>query len=157
MTDDELHRHAEELAQQFESRGFIVTRRLEVEAAGLAAHLGISEKTLRNWRAEEFGPPSSRTVRRVAHAPRRMFDLVADVERYPQFVPLCTGLEVRSRRQEGDTEIVTAAMQVAYAMFRESYTSRIVLDPASDLLDLVDAVDADDGGRARGQGDDGSR
>ncbi|MCP5328567.1 MAG: hypothetical protein R3E75_08150 [Steroidobacteraceae bacterium] len=69
MTDDELHRHAEELAQQFESRGFIVTRRLEVEAAGLAAHLGISEKTLRNWRAEEFGPPSSRTVRRVALYP----------------------------------------------------------------------------------------
>lgn len=67
--DDELHRQAEQLAQQFESRGFIVTRQLEVEAAGLAAHLGVSEKTLRNWRTEAFGPPSSRTVRRVALYP----------------------------------------------------------------------------------------
>ena len=76
MTDDELHRHAEWLAQQFELRGFIVTRRLEVEAAGLAAHLGVSEKTLRNWRAEECGPPSSRTVRRVALYP------IADLARW---------------------------------------------------------------------------
>ena len=66
---DEPHRQGEQLAQQFESQGFIVTRALEVEAAGLAAHLGVSEKTLRNWRTEEFGPAPSRTVRRVALYP----------------------------------------------------------------------------------------
>jgi hypothetical protein len=63
--EDELHRQAEQLAQQFESRGFIVTRQLEVEAAGLAAHVGVSAKTLANWRNQQIGPPS-RTVRRVA-------------------------------------------------------------------------------------------
>ena len=41
--------------------------------------------------------PQFKTHRRVRHAAREMFDLVADVERYPEFVPLCTGMRVRSR------------------------------------------------------------
>lgn len=63
---DELRRQVEQLAQHLESQGFIVTRALEVEAAGLAAHLGVKEKTLANWRNQQFGPQASRTVRRVA-------------------------------------------------------------------------------------------
>jgi hypothetical protein len=63
---DDLLRQAEQLAQQLDTQGFIVTRRLEVEAAGFAVHAGISEKTLANWRDQQRGPPSSRTVRRVA-------------------------------------------------------------------------------------------
>ena len=34
--------------------------------------------------------PSFRTTRRVAYSPQQMFDLVADVETYPQFLPLCS-------------------------------------------------------------------
>ena len=41
--------------------------------------------------------PSFRSERRVRHTADKMFDLVADVERYPEFVPLCTGLRVRER------------------------------------------------------------
>ena len=41
--------------------------------------------------------PSFRTIRRVKHSPGDMFDLVADVEKYPLFVPLCSALRVRSR------------------------------------------------------------
>ncbi|MBV9591081.1 MAG: type II toxin-antitoxin system RatA family toxin, partial [Hyphomicrobiales bacterium] len=41
--------------------------------------------------------PSFRTTRRVKHTPEEMFDLVADVEKYPLFLPLCEGLKVRSR------------------------------------------------------------
>jgi len=41
--------------------------------------------------------PSFTTKRRVRHAAEEMFDLVADVERYPEFVPLCSALNVRSR------------------------------------------------------------
>jgi coenzyme Q-binding protein COQ10 len=57
-----------------------------------------------------------------------MFALVADVERYPDFVPLCEQLRVLRRVAQGDQEIVTATMTVAYKMLRESFTSRIVLD-----------------------------
>jgi coenzyme Q-binding protein COQ10 len=57
-----------------------------------------------------------------------MFALVADVERYPEFVPLCESLVVKSRKTEGAAETVTATMTVAYKFLRESFTSRVVLD-----------------------------
>ena len=58
-----------------------------------------------------------------------MFDLVADVERYPEFVPLCTGLRVRSRRASGDgRQALVADMSVGYKMIRERFTSRVSLD-----------------------------
>ena len=40
--------------------------------------------------------------RRVQHRAEQMFDLVADVARYPDFVPLCQALKVRQRKQNGD-------------------------------------------------------
>ena len=46
--------------------------------------------------------PEFQTKRRVQHGAAEMFDLVADVERYPQFVPLCSGIRIRSRNVEAD-------------------------------------------------------
>ena len=73
--------------------------------------------------------PSFRSERRVRHKAEKMFELVADVERYPEFVPLCTGLKVRNRRPDGQgREILIADMSVGYKMVRERFTSRVVLD-----------------------------
>jgi coenzyme Q-binding protein COQ10 len=69
------------------------------------------------------------TRRRVRHSAREMFDLVADVANYPRFVPLCEGLVVRGRQQQGERELVTADMTIGYKMFRETFTSRVLLDP----------------------------
>lgn len=82
--------------------------------------------------------PTIRTTRTVRHAPERMFDLVADVERYPEFVPLCEKLAVRSRSNtpDGDTVIV-ATMTVAYKVFRESFTSRVVLKRRARQIDVT--------------------
>jgi coenzyme Q-binding protein COQ10 len=81
--------------------------------------------------------PTFRTSRTVRHSPEQMFDLVADVERYPQFVPLCEKLVIRSRADAGDgTEIVTATMTIAYKVFRESFTSRVVLNRAAGRIDV---------------------
>ena len=58
-----------------------------------------------------------------------MFDLVADVERYPEFVPLCRELKVRQRIPEPEgVEILVADMTVAYKLVRERFTSRVTLD-----------------------------
>ena len=58
-----------------------------------------------------------------------MFDLVADVERYPEFVPLCQALKIRQRTPKPDgTEIVVADMTVSFKLMRESFTSRVTLD-----------------------------
>src|SRR5437870_4779974 len=73
--------------------------------------------------------PSFTTRRRVRHSARDMFDLVADVERYPEFVPLCRELKVHRRTTEADgTEVLIAHMGVAYKLVRESFRSRVTLD-----------------------------
>ena len=60
--------------------------------------------------------PSFETTRRVLFTPRQMFDLVADVEQYPKFLPLCEGLRVRSRSLAGDVETIIADMNVGYCV-----------------------------------------
>ena len=73
--------------------------------------------------------PSFSTKRRVRHSATNMFDLVVDMEKYPQFVPLCTGLRVLSRKDKGDgVSIVTAEMTVAYKMVRQTFVTRDTLD-----------------------------
>jgi coenzyme Q-binding protein COQ10 len=70
-----------------------------------------------------------RDERRVRHNAVQMFDLVADVERYPEFVPLCKALKVRSRKLETDgRETLVADMTVGYKLIRETFTSRVTLD-----------------------------
>jgi len=85
--------------------------------------------------------PSFRTVRKVRHAPNQMFDLVADVDEYPLFVPLCEALKVRRRSEDGDgREVLIADMTVAYKVFRETFASRVTLDRAK-LAILVEYLD----------------
>jgi coenzyme Q-binding protein COQ10 len=73
--------------------------------------------------------PQFSTKRRVRHSASEMFDLVADVERYPQFVPLCQSLRVRRRESTGEgREVIVADMTVAYKFIRETFTSRVTLE-----------------------------
>ena len=73
--------------------------------------------------------PSFREERPVRHRAEQMFDLVADVGRYPEFVPLCKALKVRSRKVDDDgREILVAGMTVGYKLIRETFTSRVMLD-----------------------------
>ncbi len=67
--------------------------------------------------------------RRVLHRADQMFDLVADVERYPEFVPLCQALKVRQRKQNPDgTETVIADMTVSFKLVKETFASEVTLD-----------------------------
>jgi coenzyme Q-binding protein COQ10 len=73
--------------------------------------------------------PQFTTRRRVRHTAAEMFSLVADIERYPEFVPLCRSLKVRQRIEEPEgVEVVIADMTVAYRLVREAFTSRVTLD-----------------------------
>jgi len=82
--------------------------------------------------AERQEMPRFSSKRRVHHTAQRMFDLVADVERYPEFVPLCQALKIRQRSPQPDgTEIVVADMTVSFKLVRESFTSRVTLDRAN--------------------------
>lgn len=70
-----------------------------------------------------------------------MYDLVADVEKYPLFLPLCTGLRVRKRAVDSEgREVLTADMSVGYKAIRETFTSKVTLDRAN-LRILVQYLD----------------
>lgn len=80
--------------------------------------------------------PQFSTSRRVQHSASEMFALVADVERYPEFVPLCRSLTLRQRSPAGEgREVIVADMTVAYKLISETFTSRVTLDrPKLEIL-----------------------
>jgi coenzyme Q-binding protein COQ10 len=78
--------------------------------------------------------PRFETSRSVRHPAADMFDLVADVEKYPEFLPLCEGLVVRGRDQQDGKTVLVADMTVGYKVFRETFTSRVTLQPAEKLI-----------------------
>ncbi|MDA7946662.1 MAG: type II toxin-antitoxin system RatA family toxin [Hyphomicrobiaceae bacterium] len=80
------------------------------------------------------------TTRHVAHSAQQMFDLVADVERYPEFLPLCQALKLRDRQENGGKEVLVADMTVAYKLFCETFTSRVTLDRDTPQI-LVEYLD----------------
>lgn len=93
-----------------------------------------------------FAPPAQRkadpplTSRRstasVPYSATEMFNLVADVERYPEFLPWCSALRVIDRRVDGDGEILNADMVVAYSVFREKFRSLVRLDRTGNKIDV---------------------
>lgn len=72
--------------------------------------------------------PTYSNRRRVPFLPAQMFDLVADVERYPEFVPLCEDLKLKSRETRGHVEVLEATMAVGYKAIRERFTTRVTLE-----------------------------
>ena len=69
--------------------------------------------------------PSHREQRFAPYSPDQMFALVADIERYPEFIPWCAGARIR-RREEA---LIVADLRVRFGPFRESFTSRVSLAP----------------------------
>ena len=80
------------------------------------------------------------TKHRVAHSADDMFALVAHIEDYPKFLPLCEALTIK-RREQGETgEVLIATMTVGYKLIRESFTTRVALDRQARSI-LVEYLD----------------
>jgi coenzyme Q-binding protein COQ10 len=85
--------------------------------------------------------PSFRSSRRVRYSASQMFDLVADVEAYPQFLPLCQALRITRRSASGEgVETIIAEMEVGFRGIRQAFTSRVTLDRPR-LNILVEYID----------------
>jgi coenzyme Q-binding protein COQ10 len=80
--------------------------------------------------------PQFSTKRRVRHPAARMFDLVADVERYPEFVPFCKSTKLRRRsKDESGREVVVCDMTIAYKLIQETFTTKVTFDrPALQII-----------------------
>lgn len=85
--------------------------------------------------------PKFETKRPVPFTPQQMYAVVADVEQYPRFLPMCEALVVRTREPRADGgEVLTATMTVGYKAIRESFTTRVTLEPAAPRI-LVEYLD----------------
>jgi len=80
------------------------------------------------------------TTRRVPFTPSEMFAVVADIESYPLFLPLCESLTITSRTETGADTVLVATMAVGYRSIRELLTTRVTLSPAQ-LTILVDYIE----------------
>ena len=73
----------------------------------------------------------------VRYSAAHMYAIVADVEKYPEFLPWCVGVRVLSRQHLEGCEALRAEMLVGFGAFRERYTSRVVLDEAAHRIDVT--------------------
>ncbi|MDX3929400.1 MAG: type II toxin-antitoxin system RatA family toxin [Shinella sp.] len=80
--------------------------------------------------------PKFETHRQVPHTPDNMFALVADIERYPEFLPLCEGLTIRSRKERDGKELLIADMTVGYKAIRETFTTQVLLSEPEHAIDV---------------------
>ncbi|OQM74397.1 type II toxin-antitoxin system RatA family toxin [Manganibacter manganicus] len=80
--------------------------------------------------------PKFEATRRVPHSPDEMFALVADIEKYPQFVPLCESLSIRSRKERDGRSVLIADMSVGYKAIRETFTTQVLLKPEDKVIDV---------------------
>jgi coenzyme Q-binding protein COQ10 len=71
-------------------------------------------------------------TRLLPYTPEQMFDLVADVGRYPEFLPWCMGARIR----EQATDMILADLMIGFKMVREKFTSRVWLDRAGQRIDV---------------------
>ena len=70
--------------------------------------------------------PTHDEQRIIGYTPGQLYQLVADIERYPEFLPWCLAARIRKR----ETNLVVADLIIGFRMIRESFTSRVQLDPA---------------------------
>ena len=77
--------------------------------------------------------PTHAEKRELPYRPEQLFDLVADIERYPEFLPWCVGARVRSREED----LVVADLIIGFKMVRERFTSRVKLDRPNLRIDVA--------------------
>lgn len=71
--------------------------------------------------------PTHSETRQLPYTAQQMYDLVADVARYPEFLPWCSAARIKSVTPQGDVEIMEADLVISFKVFRERFTSRVAL------------------------------
>jgi coenzyme Q-binding protein COQ10 len=79
--------------------------------------------------------PSHSETRKLPYSAAQMYDLVADVARYPEFLPWTAAARINSRKEEGDHEVMLADLVVSFKVFREKFGSRVTLWPEKKRID----------------------
>jgi coenzyme Q-binding protein COQ10 len=79
--------------------------------------------------------PTHSETRRLPYTAQQMYDLVADVDSYPQFLPWCAAARVRSVTPQGQSKVMDADLVISFKVFREKFGSRVTLWPQDRRID----------------------
>jgi len=80
--------------------------------------------------------PTHSEKRAMPYKAEQMFDLVADIAKYPEFLPWCTGARIRSEREIEDGKVVEADLIISFKLFRERFTSRVTMHPSDNRIEV---------------------
>ncbi|AXI42354.1 type II toxin-antitoxin system RatA family toxin [Sulfitobacter sp. SK011] len=73
--------------------------------------------------------PTHSETKSLPYTAQQMYDLVADVGKYPEFLPWTAAARIRSNEDRGDHRVMDADLVISFKVFRERFTSRVVLWP----------------------------
>ena len=77
--------------------------------------------------------PTHAEKRVLPYTPQQLYDLVADIERYPEFLPWCVAARIRKR----EADLVVADLVIGFKVFRERFTSQVKLSPEANRIDVA--------------------
>ena len=77
--------------------------------------------------------PVHKEKRVLPYTPGQLYDLVLDIERYPEFLPWCLGARIKTRRED----LIVADLIIGFKMFRERFSSRVVPDRGGRRIDVT--------------------
>lgn len=81
--------------------------------------------------------PRHDETRELPYTAQQMYELVADVSRYPEFLPWTAAARIRSREDRGDHAILLADLVISFKVFRETFGSRVVLWPGEGRIETA--------------------
>ena len=70
-------------------------------------------------------------IKYLPYTAKEMFDLVADISSYPEFLPWCAAARIRKKIQKGVVQQIEADLVISFKVFREKFGSRVLLDKPS--------------------------
>ena len=77
--------------------------------------------------------PTHAEKRVLPYTPKQLYDLVAGIEHYPEFLPWCMAARIRKREER----LVVADLVIGFKVFRERFTSRVELDPEHNRINVT--------------------
>ena len=79
--------------------------------------------------------PTHSETRRMPYSAQQMYDLVADVASYPEFLPWTAAARIRDIQDLGDHQVMLADLVISFKVFRERFGSRVVLWPGDKRIE----------------------
>tara|TARA_B100000530_G_C15530752_1_gene318469 strand:- start:15 stop:479 length:465 start_codon:yes stop_codon:yes gene_type:complete len=79
-------------------------------------------------------------IKYLPYTAKEMFDLVADISAYPEFLPWCVAARVRKELQKGEVKQIEADLVISFKVFREKFGSRVLLDTSNYVIE-TDYID----------------